>query len=193
MQGAASEGQGPLIAVVGPSGVGKDTLLARARAALSGRPELLFVQRTITRPAGTDAETHEPMTAEAFEEAERAGAFAFSWRAHGFGYGLPASLSEHLASGHPAVVNGSRVALAAMQERFPTLCVIQITATPTVLAARLAARGRESAEEIAARIARANEPLPVAPACVIDNSGDLEQAAEALVAAILDRAGSAYR
>lgn len=190
MQGAASNGRGPLIAVVGPSGVGKDTLLARARAALSGRPDILFVQRSITRPASADAETHVPMTAEDFDEAERAGAFAYSWRAHGLGYGLPASLAEHLAAGHPAVVNGSRKVLASMQERFPTLCVIQIVATPAALAARLAARGRESAEEIAARIARAGEPLPVAPACVIDNSGDLDQAAEALVAAILECSAS---
>ncbi|WP_249691339.1 phosphonate metabolism protein/1,5-bisphosphokinase (PRPP-forming) PhnN [Stappia sp. WLB 29] len=188
MQGAASGRPGPLIAVVGPSGVGKDTLLARARAALSGRPDFLFVQRSITRPASADAETHVPMTAEAFEEAERAGAFAYSWRAHGLGYGLPASLTEHLAAGRPAVVNGSRKVLAGMQERFPTLCVIQIVAAPDVLAARLAARGRESADDIAARIARAGEALPVAPACIIDNSGDLDRAADALVAAIVDLA-----
>lgn len=193
MQGAASGRQGPLIAVVGPSGVGKDTLLARARAALSDRPEVLFVRRSITRPASADAEEHVPITAEAFDEAERAGAFAFSWRAHGLGYGLPGSLSEHLAAGHPAVINGSRKVLAGMQERFPTLSVIQIAAAPEVLAARLAARGRESQAEIAARIARAEEALPVAPVCVIDNSGELDQAADALVAAILELAAPARR
>ncbi|MBC2860730.1 phosphonate metabolism protein/1,5-bisphosphokinase (PRPP-forming) PhnN [Stappia sp. 28M-7] len=193
MQGAASGGQGPLIAVVGPSGVGKDTLLSRARAALSDRPDVLFVRRSITRPASVDAEEHVPITAEAFDEAERAGTFAYCWRAHGLGYGLPASLSDHLARGHPAVINGSRKALAGMKERFPTFAVIQITAAPEVLAARLAARGRESADEIAARIARAKEQLPVAPACTIDNSGELDEAAEALVAAILELADPAPR
>lgn len=193
MQGAASGRQGPLIAVVGPSGVGKDTLLARARAALSDRPEVLFVRRSITRPASGDAEEHVPITAEAFDEAERAGRFAYCWRAHGLGYGLPASLTGHLAAGRPAVINGSRKVLAGMKERFPTLSVIQIAAAPEVLAARLAARGRERADEIAARIARAEEPLPVAPVCVIDNSGELDQAADALVAAILGLAAPAKR
>ncbi len=80
-----------------------------------------------------------------------------------------------------------------MKERFPTLSVIQIAAAPEVLAARLAARGRERADEIAARIARAEEPLPVAPVCVIDNSGELDQAADALVAAILGLAAPAKR
>lgn len=176
--------QGRLIAVVGPSGVGKDSLLALAREAFADRPELLFVRRAITRPATGDAEAHLPMSVAEFDRAEAEGAFAFCWRAHGLGYGLPASLDGHLRAGHPAVVNGSRKVLAAMAERFPRLAVVSITARPEVLARRLSARGRESAEEIADRIARASEPLPFEPAVVIDNSGTLADAGRQMVAAI---------
>lgn len=38
---------GRLFAVVGPSGAGKDTLIA---AALAARPDLAIVRRVITRP-----------------------------------------------------------------------------------------------------------------------------------------------
>ena len=176
--------QGRLVAVVGPSGVGKDSLLALAREAFADRPELLFVRRTITRPATGDAEAHLPMSREEFDRAEAEGAFAFCWRAHGLGYGLPAALGDHLQAGRPAVVNGSRKVLAKMAERFPGLAVISITASPEVLARRLSARGRESASEIADRIARASEPLPVEPAAIIDNSGTLADAGRQMVAAI---------
>lgn len=176
--------QGRLIAVVGPSGVGKDSLLALAREAFSGRPDLLFVRRTITRPATGDAEAHVPMSDEEFARAEAEGAFAFSWRAHGLGYGLPASLDRHLSAGLPAVVNGSRKVLAAMALRFPSLAVVSITARPEVLAQRLAARGRESVGEIRDRIGRAGEPLPVAPAVTIDNSARLADAGRQMIAAL---------
>jgi len=40
---------GAFVAVVGPSGAGKDTLIAHARDALAGEPQVEFVRRVITR------------------------------------------------------------------------------------------------------------------------------------------------
>lgn len=175
---------GRLIVVVGPSGVGKDSLLAAARGRLSGRDGLMLVRRTITRPETGDAEAHLPMSLAGFEAAEKQGAFAFTWRAHGLAYGLPAALDAHLDAGRPALVNGSRKMLAAMAERFPGLAVVSVTASPEAVAARLAARGRETPEEIAARIARAAEIPAVAPVVTVDNSGPLTHTVEDFITAI---------
>jgi ribose 1,5-bisphosphokinase len=178
--GAARPGR--LIAVVGPSGVGKDSLLALARHALGD--QLHFVRRTITRPVSGDAEDHVPATPAEFAAREAAGGFCFSWRAHGLCYGLPASLRDHLAAGLPAVVNGSRKVLPQMAVSFPNLAIVSITADSQVIAARLVARGREDADEVAARLAR-SAPVPaVAPVRVIDNSGALDAAAAEFVAAL---------
>ena len=66
--------------------------------------------------------------------------------------------------------------------------IIVVTADPEVRAARLAGRGRESADEVAARLARegAEVPAGLAPVLVVDNSGALEPAALAFVAALRD-------
>ncbi|SDU30869.1 phosphonate metabolism protein/1,5-bisphosphokinase (PRPP-forming) PhnN [Stappia sp. ES.058] len=173
---------GRLIVVVGPSGVGKDSLLARARSELGDR--LHFVRRTITRPVAEDAEDHVSVTCAEFAAREAAGGFCFSWRAHGLCYGLPASLNDHLAAGLPAVVNGSRKVLPQMAACFPGLAIVSITADPQVIAARLVARGRESASQVAERLAR-SAPVPaVAPIQVIDNSGELESVAHDFVAVL---------
>ena len=48
--------------VCGPSGAGKDSVMALARDALAERGDIMFARRMITRPAQTGAD-HEPVTA----------------------------------------------------------------------------------------------------------------------------------
>ena len=55
---------------------------------------------------------------------------------------------------------GSRAALPQAAKVFPGLRVILVTAPDIVLAARLAGRGRETAEDIRARLARAAFEMP---------------------------------
>lgn len=143
-----------LIGVVGPSGAGKDTLMAGARAALAGDARFRFVRRTITRPAEAGGEDHRPLPPAAFKAERDAGGFALWWQAHGLLYGIPADLRP----GQVSIANLSRTVLAEADRRFPLL-VLEITAPPAVLAARLAARGREDAADVAARLAR-QAPLP---------------------------------
>ena len=177
---------GTFIAVVGPSGAGKDTLMNRARRVLANRSDIFFVRRVITRPADGATENHIPCTRHDFERKLNEGAFAFHWDAHGLKYGLPAEIDERIRAGECAVCNGSRAALAGLSRHYANFRVIEITVSADVLARRLADRGRESRQEIRARLERSavlNARWP--DATVIDNGGDLETAANALIAAIL--------
>lgn len=142
-----------IFAVVGPSGAGKDTLLAGAVAA---SPGLHWARRVVTRPVQEGGEPFEGVDAETFARRLAAGAFALHWKAHGLCYGIP-----HVElRGERVVFNGSRQAIGAAMDCLPGLRVVRITAPSKVLAERLAARGRESREEIEARLARASYDLP---------------------------------
>ncbi|MDQ7263055.1 phosphonate metabolism protein/1,5-bisphosphokinase (PRPP-forming) PhnN [Paracoccus sp. PS-1] len=168
-----------LVAVVGPSGAGKDTLMALACAA---RPDIRAARRVVTRPAEAGGEDFEPVTEAEFAARERAGAFALHWRAHGLGYGIPA---DALAGEGTLLINASRAVLAEAQARFPDLTVLLVTAPPEVLARRLAGRGRESGADQAARLARAGFPLPpgLAPRVVM-NDGTPDQGLARFLAAL---------
>jgi phosphonate metabolism protein PhnN/1,5-bisphosphokinase (PRPP-forming) len=82
-----------------------------------------------------------------------AGGFALSWEAHGLHYGIPRDIEEDMAARHVVIANLSRSVLPEANARY-RLRVLNITAPMEVLATRLAARGRESAADIAARLAR---------------------------------------
>ncbi len=146
-----------LFAIVGPSGAGKDTLLRLAREQVPG---LHLVRRAITRPPSEATEPFESMTEADFAARQKAGEFALDWQAHGLRYGIPRAELAPLARGETVLFNGSRKALPQALQAFPGMGVILVTAPVEVLAARLAARGRESEAEIAARLERAGFDLP---------------------------------
>jgi ribose 1,5-bisphosphokinase len=174
-----------LVLVVGPSGVGKDTLLDGAKAVLTADAGVVFPRRQITRPAEAGGEDHVPVSNNAFSARDAAGDYALAWRAHGLGYGVPIEIGEDLATGRTVVVNVSREVLDDARARFPKVRVVSITADPKLLAARLKARGREDAADIAKRLARA-EAIPVAGDDVITvaNDGTPAEGIDKLVAAI---------
>ncbi|MBK1634468.1 phosphonate metabolism protein/1,5-bisphosphokinase (PRPP-forming) PhnN [Rhodovulum adriaticum] len=173
---------GRLFAIVGPSGVGKDTLMGLARAR---RPDLRLVRRVITRDPQAGGEDFEPVTQADFARRLQAGAFALHWQAHGLSYGIPCQIDDWLDEGRDVLFNGSRAVLGRAMARYPGLRVLHVTARPETLARRLARRGRESAQDIAARLARADYALPAGLAVTrIDNDGPLEAAVAAMMAAL---------
>ena len=62
--------------------------------------------------------------------------------------------------GVDCLTNFSRKALVDASQVFPNFVVLNITAAPQVLAKRLSARGRETRDDIARRLAEAQKPLP---------------------------------
>lgn len=170
-----SEASGLLVVIVGPSGAGKDTLMDHARAAFASDARFVFARRVITRPAESGGEDHLPATEEAFARAAKAGDFALSWSAHGLSYAIPAAVDADLAAGRIVLANLSRKVIAEAEVRFKHLAVIEISAPPAILARRLAARGRESEADIAARLAR-DVPVEAARAPVHRLSNDRELA-----------------
>jgi phosphonate metabolism protein PhnN/1,5-bisphosphokinase (PRPP-forming) len=177
--------RGTLFLVVGPSGAGKDTLIAAARAVLKDDPRFVFPRRYITRPPEAGGEDHVPASREAFEEARAEGAFSLDWKSHGLAYGIPRETEVALTAGRSVVVNVSRSVVDEARQRFQPAKIILVTAPVPVLAERLARRGRENAAAIAERLARAGYPAPEGPdVVVIDNGGVVEEAVAVFVAAL---------
>ncbi len=171
---------GTFIAVVGPSGAGKDTLID---AALARRPDLIRARRIISRPEAPETEDFQSVTEHKFRALEASGGFALHWQAHGLFYGISTSVHQSLQQGSSVIANLSRSVLGEMMVRFSKSRVVNVTATPDVLATRLAARGRETETDIAARLARSTDAVP-STALVIDNSGSLEDGIAAFLAAL---------
>lgn len=175
--------QGPVIAVVGPSGVGKDSLMSAL--AVSG-PKLRLMRRVVTRAPEAGGEDYQAVTGSEFAALAENGVFALHWQAHGLYYGIPRDIEKQREGAGGVLVNLSRAVLLEAQEVFSDFIVLSVTARPEVLAERLMARGREDAEEVQRRLARAVNPLPKGLERVyeIDNSGELSAAVQAALAVI---------
>ncbi|MDP1656583.1 MAG: phosphonate metabolism protein/1,5-bisphosphokinase (PRPP-forming) PhnN [Hylemonella sp.] len=181
-----------LIYVVGPSGSGKDSLIAYAREQLGAEPGVCFAHRYITRPADAGGENHVALTPQEFDARLHARLFALHWQSHGLHYGIGIEINQWLGKGVVVVVNGSRAHLPQARASYPELRPVHITVSSEILRQRLLARGRETEEQVAQRLAR-NCQLDNSPTSgvVIRNDDRLEVAGEALVAAIRQYGGVA--
>ena len=177
-------GPGRLVAVAGPSGAGKDTLLRFARNHLGGNPNIVFPHRVVTRQPSA-AEDHDALSEADFAAAVAAGGFAFWWYAHGLNYAVGAAVDDDIRAGKTVVCNVSRAVIAELRCRYAGVRVVLVTAPADVLAARLAGRGRATDGPLATRLARSAPPQSdLAPDVVIENVGDLQDGGEKLVVAI---------
>ncbi len=169
------------VAVVGPSGSGKDSVIECARTALEGHGGVIFPRRRITRPAGA-GEDHDPVSEAEFAAAENRGDFALTWQAHGLAYGIPAAVFDAIATHHVVVANVSREVLTHLPTLFANVWVVRITVPEHIRRARILARGREDEAGAEARVSRP-DPAPGYPADLeIVNDGTLEEAGTALTA-----------
>ncbi|MGL4243738.1 MAG: phosphonate metabolism protein/1,5-bisphosphokinase (PRPP-forming) PhnN [Beijerinckiaceae bacterium] len=165
---------GAFVAVAGPSGAGKDTLIRGVQERLQGDRRFVFARRVITRQ-GDCTEDHDSVSEFEFARLHADNAFLLSWSANGLRYGLPGGLARDLAEGRIVIANVSRGVLAEVRVRFPRHLIVHVTAAPEILAARLAHRGREDAAAQQARLLRSLQHDPTVNADVtIDNSDDID-------------------
>ena len=167
----AAPPHGRLIALVGASGAGKDTVLRWIARHPHDFPGLHVARRSIDRPA-EPSEDHEPLRGAEFDALLRSGAFALRWRAHGRRYAVRRSELEPLTHGVHVLLNASRAHLARLRARHPDLLLAQLRAPEALLRARLLARARESAAEIEARLQRNARLQPVLRGVDIDVVND---------------------
>lgn len=173
---------GRLIAVVGPSGVGKDSVM---QGIADSAPGLHLVRRVITRDPDLGGEDYDAVSNAQFQDMAQNGAFAVHWQAHGLCYGIPQNVRYQMNKGTDCLANFSRKALRAGADAFPNFLVLNITARPETVAARLRARGRESEAEIAKRLAVAQKPLPDGVEVIeISNDGPIHQTITRAIAAL---------
>jgi ribose 1,5-bisphosphokinase len=143
--------------LVGPSGVGKDTLLHSLKLVQYAEFQPLVAHRYITRPVRANDENHVELSEWDFNRRKEAGLFLFDWKSHGYQYAIGREVKKWVKEGHNVIVNGSRNYLSQAREIYGKLVPIWITVSEDILRQRLAQRGRESEEQIKQRIQRNRE------------------------------------
>ncbi|MHC4040215.1 phosphonate metabolism protein/1,5-bisphosphokinase (PRPP-forming) PhnN [Bradyrhizobium sp. 23AC] len=180
---AGAIGPGRLVLVVGPSGAGKDTLLRLAQAACADDHDIVFPRRIVTRESSTD-EDNVALGPDEFRRACEHGDFAVHWDAHGHSYALPLDVNDDIRAGRTVVANVSRTVIGALRQTYADIVVVAITAPPDVLAARLAARARQSDGNIAERLTRSVDDRAAQADVTILNAGSADYHARQLVRVI---------
>lgn len=173
-------GPGRFVLVVGPSGAGKDTVIAGAKAACGHDPAIVFPRRVVTRPA-SGHEDHDSLEDAAFDGAVRSGLFAFWWQAHGLKYGVPRTAEDDVRFGRTIVCNVSRGIVADLRGLYARVDAVLVTAPADVLAARLAGRSRETDGTLAQRLGRNDAYMEFRADYVIENTGAADVAVRMLV------------
>lgn len=182
---------GQVIGVVGPSGAGKDSVMA---GIVARDPAWRVARRVITRAPGLGGEDYEAVDQAAFARLVAADAFCLHWTAHGLSYGIPDQLRARAQAGETLLVNLSRGVLDRAQAVFAGFAVLRLSARPETLAARLAGRGRETHEEIRARLAQPDAPMPSGLTVMdITNDGPLEDTVRAALLALRGLAANAKK
>lgn len=170
--------RGAWIFVCGPSGAGKDSVIASARQTVSSRKDIVFARRMVTRPAQPGSD-HDPVAEPDFLALLQASGLRWHWQAHGFYYGIAQHYAADVQAGRRVVVNGSRAHVNDLPPS-PELRVVQITADQEQLAARLAQRGRDAASAVTERLARNTRFTGMQADCVIVNDAELALAGQRL-------------
>lgn len=181
---------GLLFVLSGPSGVGKDAVMARLR---EQRFPLRFAVTATTRKR-RKGEVHGVdyifVSDAEFDRMIAAGELLEWAVVHGSRYGVPRNqVREAVQRGEDILLRVDVQGAATIRSRVPEAVLIFL-APPSVeaLIARLRARGTESAEELATRITNAHEELKRLPEfdyVVVNPEGRLDEAVDKVKAIVV--------
>ena len=180
----------PLLVVIsGPSGVGKDAVLARLRAT---QPEMFFAVTATTRPrrpGEVDGHDYIFVTPGRFHQLREKGELLEHAEVYGRLYGVPkAPLRQALADGKDAVVKVDVQGAATIKKMAPDAFLIFLAA-PSMeeLERRLTTRKTESPEQMSLRIETAREEMKQSEwfdAVVVNETDSLAKTVDQIVAVI---------
>ena len=162
--------------LVGPSGVGKDSVLRKLKTRRYSDTQPLVAHRYITRPLRIEDENHIELAEFDFRRRSDSGLFLFEWTSHGYHYAIGREIKKWLKSGNSVIVNGSRQYLSEARQRYKDLVPVWMHVSEDVLRERLLERGRETEEQIETRLLRNRELAHLKPkdGVYIDNDQTVE-------------------
>ena len=189
----------PLLVVIsGPSGVGKDAVIAKLRET---HPEIFFAVTATTRPirAGEiEGRDYFFITPSRFAQLLALGEFLEHAEVYGSQYGVPKDpLRNALAEGHDAIVKVDVQGAMTIQTLAPGAFLVFLAA-PSLeeLERRLTSRKTDSPGQLAIRIQTARDEMEQSKsfdAVIINETGALIQTVEAIVEAIQNQRADTSR
>jgi len=182
-----------LVIISGPSGVGKDTIIAAMRERVPPHPRRFVVTCTTRarRPTEIDGVSYHFLDADDFDRLLDADALLEASQVHGHWYGTPRDqVQSALASGHDAILKIDVQGARKVHQRVPeALLVFVVPPSLEALEERLVGRSTESAEDLERRRRDAAHELSRQrdyDHVVINETGQIARTAERIDAIIAD-------
>jgi len=165
-----------IILIVGPSGVGKDTLIDYAKKTLDEKDNYHFINRYITRIPDENEENYF-VEEDAFRILDDQGFFVSSWYAHKNCYGIA---KNNILDGIN-IISISREHIKDFENKYDNVITIHVTLPKLMLLERLRLRKRESEAQIMQRIERSYEKIEAKKLISFENIHKIEKSAEEFI------------
>jgi guanylate kinase len=176
-----------LVIISGPSGVGKDTIIAALRRRPHD-PELCYVVTCTTRSPRTgeiDGSSYHFLSKAAFDDLRKGGELLESAKVHGHWYGTPRQpVLDALQAGQDVILKIDVQGAAAVKARVSNaLLIFLVPPSLEALFGRLRARATETADELEVR--QRNAAVELARSedydhVVVNETGEVDRTAAAI-------------